>query len=503
MTHPLICMTLTGRTIADDISLVKKYSSKIDLVELRVDYLSEEEQLYVRRFPSLVRHPCILTIRRDVDGGLFTGGEFSRTNLFGRALAFADPDRAKNFAYVDFEDDFHIPSIQDAAMAFGVRIIRSFHSMTEPVYNLRARCDSMRKTGYEIPKIAFMPKSISDVANLFREAAGITEYDHILCAMGPEGFPSRVLAGMTNSYLTYVSPAETASNTRAIGHLDPDSINDIYHIRSIDGSTSLFGITGWPLVKTASPELHNDGYRKFGMNSVYIPVRSPVVSEALSFAEELNMKGLSVTVPHKESVMYYLYDQSQEVVQIGACNTIVRRNDKWIGYNTDAYGFRRALEEFTEGIKLRRKKVAVIGAGGAAKAVAFTLRQLGARVCIFNRTELHARQLAEKYGFDYAPLDPSSVEKLDEYSSLMIQTTPIGMNCDGPSNERNDPVYFYNFRGNEMLFDLIYVPSETPVMRRASQAGCRVCNGMGMLLYQGYMQFKLFTGSDYESVKSE
>ena len=158
MPQPFICMTLTGRTLEENVAIVKKYEKLIDIVELRVDYLSEDEQLYARRFPSLINHPCILTIRRDVDGGLFTGGEFARTSLFGRALAFADQDRAKNFAYVDFEDDFHIPSIQDAALAFGVKIIRSYHNMTEPVYNLRAKCDSMRKTGYEIPKIAFMAK---------------------------------------------------------------------------------------------------------------------------------------------------------------------------------------------------------------------------------------------------------------------------------------------------------------------------------------------------------
>ena len=283
MTQPLICMTLTGNTLEENRQLVEKYSKLIDLVELRVDYLQEEEQLYVRRFPSMIHKPCILTIRRDVDGGLFNGGEFSRTCLFSRALAFADQDRAKNFAYVDFEDDFHIPSIQDAAMAFGVKIIRSIHNINEPIYNLKARCDEMRKTGYEIPKIAFKPRKLSDVSNLFREGEQITQYDHIFCALGAEGLPARILASYSNSYLTYVSPAELLDNTQSLGHIDPETLTSLYSFKSISESTKLFGITGWPLIKTSSPEIHNSGYKKLGYDAVYLPIRSPLVSEALTF----------------------------------------------------------------------------------------------------------------------------------------------------------------------------------------------------------------------------
>ena len=498
MNQPLVCMTLTGKTLDENLKLVKKYEKYIDIVELRVDHLDEDEQLYARRFPAMIYQPCILTIRRDIDGGLFTGGEFARTNLYARALAFANPDKSKNFAFVDFEDDFHIPSIQDAAMAFGVKIIRSYHNMKDPVTNIRERCDIMRKTGYEIPKIAFMPHSLSDVLNLIKEGERMTQYEHILCAMGPLGFPSRILASYTNSFLTYVSPQEVLENTKAIGHIDPVTINDVYHFHSINQDTSLYGITGWPLLKTSSPEIHNKGYAAKGMNAVYIPYRSPLIADTLSFCEGIGVKGLSVTIPHKESVLYYLHEQSPEVVQIGACNTIVRKNNKWLGYNTDAPGFRRALEEFLGPVKIKHKKVAVIGAGGAAKAIVYVLKQMGARVCIFNRTVETAAQLADKYGFNYCQLDAHCAAKLDEYSTLIVQTTSVGMNSEGPASVENDPIYFYDFRGNELLFDIVYEPAITPVMKRASIAGCRVCNGYKMLEYQGYEQFKLFTGQEYE-----
>ena len=497
MAIPLVCMTLTGKTLEEDAKIVQKYEKFCDVVELRADYLNEDELLQVRHFPSLISKPCILTIRRDTDGGRWTGSDFSRTNIFGRALSFANQDKRRNFAYVDFEEDYHIPSIQDAAMAFGVRIIRSCHNMTEPVSNLRKHCDEMRKTGYEIPKIAFMPKSLSDVVNLFHEGQKMTTYDHILCAMGAEGFPSRILAALSNSFLTYTSPEETSSNTSAIGHIDPVTLHELYNFKSISKETNLFGITGWPLAKTSSPQIHNLGYHHHNMNSVYIPVRSQLISEALNFAEQLDMKGLSVTIPFKEAVLYYLHEQSPEVMQIGACNTIVRKNYKWIGYNTDCTGFERALLEFIGNVKTKKMKVAIIGAGGAAKAIAYTVKKLGMRACIFNRTLEHAQKMAERFDFEYASIDNYDLRVLDEYSQLIIQTTSVGMNSDLSSSKENDPLYYYKFRGDEMLFDIIYTPATTPVMRRAAAAGCKVCNGYKMLEYQAYEQFKLFTGEDY------
>ena len=503
MTKPMICLTLTGKTLEEDEELVKKYSKKVDIVELRVDYLEEDEQLYVRRFPSLIQQPCILTIRRDIDGGKYTGSEFSRTNLFARALAYAHQDRTRNFAYVDFEEDFVIPSIQDAALAFNVRIIRSLHNMTGPVYNLKERCESMRKTGYEIPKIAFRANSLDDVTNMFREGERLTQYDHIFVAMGELGTPSRILSAKSNSYLTYVSPDETMANVSDIGHMTPTIINDLYRFHSINEETKIYGITGWPLVKTSSPEIHNQGYIGHDMDAVYIPARTPQISEALTLSEHVGIQGLSVTVPHKESVMYYLSEVSPEASQIGAVNTIVKKDHGWIGYNTDAYGFRRALEEFLLVKKLKRTKVAIIGAGGAAKAIAYVIKQMGGKACIFNRTLTSAKSLADKYDFDYCELNLSCTEKLEAYSNLIIQTTSVGMNSEEDSNESNDPIYFYKFRGNEIVFDIIYTPLTTPLMKRAFQAGCRTCNGLKMLQYQGYEQFKLFTGEDYENVKSE
>lgn len=122
---------------------------------------------------------------------------------------------------------------------------------------------------------------------------------------------------------------------------------------------------------------------------------------------------------------------------------------------------------------------------------------MGGKACVFNRTLSSAKALAEKYGFEYSDLSPQCIDKLNSYSGLIIQTTSVGMNSDGISRPETDPIHFYNFKGNEIVYDIIYTPAVTPVMKRAAQAGCKTCNGLKMLQYQGYMQFKIFTGEDY------
>jgi len=503
MNFPLVCLTLSGKTIAEDIKLANRYRSSVDILELRADFLDEDELLDIRRFPQMVQLPTILTIRRGIDGGKYRGGEAARTMLFARALAFASQDSRKNFAYVDFEDDFHIPSLQDAALAFGTHIIRSLHSMDAPVKNLAARFDSMRKTGYEIPKIACMPRSLSDVTQIFRECASLKEFDHIICAMGLLGLPSRILSRKLHSYLTFVSPEEAENGMKEIGHLDPLTMARVYRFHDIDDDTKIYGITGYPLRQTRSPELHNAGYSNRNINAVYIPVSSPDIRQSLEFADQIGLDGYSVTVPYKEAVLSELAAFSPTVAETGACNTIVREQNGWKGYNTDTSGFEKALQEFMGEKTLKHCRISIIGAGGAARAVAYAVKHLGGQACVFNRTVSRAKVVAEKYGFRYAPLGSESSSLLEKYSDLIVQTTSKGMGDTHPADETNDPIWFYEFSGSEKLFDIVYEPDVTPVMARASAAGCRVSNGLPMLKYQGYEQFKLFTGVDYEKSDAE
>lgn len=497
-----ICLCLAGKTLKEDLELLDKYRNYIDIAELRVDQLVNDERLYVRRFPELAGVPCILTIRRRIDGGAYYEGEGTRTTLFARALAFADQDTRKNFAYVDLETDFLVPSLQEAALAFGTKIIRSYHNMNGMETNIADKMQKMRITGHEIPKIACMPHSLSDVTKFFQEAKKIDDYEHILCAMGDFGLPTRILSSHINSFLTYTSPTETMDKVKSIGHIDPISLIEDYNFRMIDKSTNLYGITGYPLAITDSPKIHNKGYRDHGMNATYIPFRAKKIEEALEFAEEMNIKGFSVTIPHKEAVLPDLQEVSAEVGDIGACNTAVKYGNTWQGYNTDAFGLQKAICDFLGEKNLARKKVSIIGAGGAARAAAYVVKLLRGKCCIFNRTVSKAKSLAEHFGFKYAVLGEESVGLIENYSDLIIQTTSIGMGVPegtiSDDEKQVDPIPFYNFHGNEALYDIIYNPKETPIMLRAKAAGCRVENGYSMLINQAKGQFSLFTGVEYE-----
>lgn len=492
MSKPLVCLCLTAKTMAEDLELIEKYRKYIDVAELRVDFLDEDERLNVREFPAKAKIPCILTIRRTVDGGEYSEGEASRTTLFARALAFADEDSSKNFAYVDFEEDFHVASLQDAALAYGTKIIRSFHDMKNPVKNIAEKIKSMRISRFEIPKIAFMPHSLADVTELYREMQNFNDSDQIVCAMGPLGLPTRILAAKFNSYLSYTSPTELLGNLLEIGHTDPKTLCELYHFCEIDKETRLYGITGWPLKVTSSPLLHNTNFKANNMNAVYIPFKSESAGDAFEFAKTLGIKGFSVTIPHKEAIIKNLDETDKKVDEIGACNTVINRDGKYFGYNSDCTGFEKALLEFSGLKNLKHKKVAIIGAGGAAKAVAYAVREMGGKACVFNRTVSKARALAEKYGFDFSSLDLDGLSKLKKYNDIIIQTTSKGMSSTSVPSEENDPIWFYDFKGNELVYDIVYEPEVTPVMARAEKAGCRVHNGFTMLKYQGEEQFRLF-----------
>lgn len=503
MAKPLVCLTLSGKSLWENVETLEKYAYYVDLAELRVDCLSEEDQFYVRKFPAMVNVPCILTIRRDRDGGKWTSSDFSRTSLFARALAYADKNTSKNFAFVDFEDDFYVSGLHDVALAFGIRIIRSTHNFDGPITDIREKCEKMMRTTYEIPKIAFMPKTLSDVTRLFHEAKSFDDFEHIICAMGPMGLPTRILADRLHSYLTYTSPENIDPSLKNLGHIDPITLNDLYNFSKINSATKICAVTGYPLKTSSSPLIHNTGYKYHGMNRVFIPLPSTSAKESIDFANEVGIVGMAVTIPYKADIIKQINVIDSDVQQIGACNTIIKQGNSWVGKNTDAYGFTRALKEFLGCEKLSRKKVAVIGAGGAAHAVAFALKQLGAKVCIFNRTEETAQKLAEKYGFKAALLSPKTVHLLRRYSDVIIQTTNVGMNAEGEPSKENNPIWFYDFKGNEKVMDIIYSPETTPLMKVALDAGCKVQNGFSMLKYQGYEQFLYWTGVEYEGTVSK
>jgi 3-dehydroquinate dehydratase/shikimate dehydrogenase len=222
------------------------------------------------------------------------------------------------------------------------------------------------------------------------------------------------------------------------------------------------------------------------------------------FANEIGLAGFSVTVPYKEKVLVFASESSERVKKIGASNTFVRRSfvdgrQGWSAHNTDAPAFSESLlrlifgEERAAASKLKRlkrMKVMIIGAGGAAKAIAGEIHALGAKAIVLNRTQAAAKRLAQKYGFKWGGLGERDLKAARHYSDIIIQTSPVGM-TDGVSG---NPFPLYEFSGGEIVFDIIYKPEETPFLKRARDAGCVTMNGKDMLLRQAALQHKIFFG---------
>ena len=487
-----ICLCLTAKTISRDLEIVNKYRKFADIVELRVDCLDPDERLLIRRFPEMAGLPVIMTIRRDIDGGHFIGGESARVKLLARGLAYANADSRFNFAYVDIEEDFDVPSLEEAARTFGTRIIRSFHNINGVIDDIPAKIKSMQRSGDEIVKVALAAKSTSDVLRIFKSSKIFAKQDKILICLGHYGVYSRILAERFGSFLTYTSALSENEVAGAPGQLDVQELAELYRFRKISNKTKIFGIAGYPLKASVSPWFFNTVFGIDNTDAVYVPFPTDSIPYFLELAKELKVQGLSITVPYKEEVLSTLMDYSTGVQSIGACNTMSRSQDGWYGENTDATGFSDSLLNFLGRKNLKRQKITIIGAGGVARAVAAEVYRLGGKALILNRTVHKARNLASLYEFRWGGLDNQGIEIMSKYSDIIIQTTSIGME----GYDTADPLQLYTFTGKEAVMDLIYMPAETPFLKRAAAAGCRTINGFDMVIRQACLQYASFTGKE-------
>ena len=497
---PLVCLCLTGKTIAEDLAALDRYRGRVDIAELRADLLDPSESAAVRSFPEKAGLPCILTIRRKADGGAFAEGEGVRLVAMAKALVYARPDAGANFAYVDLESDFRVPAVEEACRTYGTRIIRSRHRLAALPADLDAAWAEVSAEPGEIPKLVVMPSGADQLARLFSWSRALPAAERILVAAGDFGMPSRILSERLGSSVAYASPLGIGMPGAAPGQLDPANLEEVFRIREIGRDTAVYGLGGGrSVIGSRSPSLHNRAFRAAGIDAVYLPLPSAEVGGFMSLLEATGARGAAVTVPHKEAVLPYLSSRSPEVEDIGACNTIVHGIEGWAGYNTDAIGFERSLLEFLGRSDLHGLRATLLGAGGSAKAVAHVLARLGAAVLVLNRNAAKAKALARRYAFAWGSNDERSTEVISDHADLIVQATPVGME----GGLGGDPLDWYDFSGREAVFDLIYRPERTAFLERAAAAGCPVCNGWSMLRYQAAAQFKLWTGREPPSAYFE
>jgi 3-dehydroquinate dehydratase/shikimate dehydrogenase len=486
------CLCLTAKTIDRNLEILNKYRKFADIAELRVDCLDPDERLSIRRFPELAGIPVILTIRRDIDGGQFSGGEGARVKLLARGLAFANADTRLNFAYVDIEDDLKVPSLEEAARTFGTRIIRSYHDLEGETVDISAKIKSMQRTGDEIVKMAVAVKTTSDVLRIYRASRNCAVKNKIVICMGHLGIYSRILAEKFGSMITYSTALSENEAAGAAGQLDVRDLAEIYRIRKVSKKTRIYGVTGFPLKATISPWFFNSIFAMENIDAVYCPFPTDSIGSLLKLARELDVQGLSVTVPYKEEVLPELIKYSKSVLNVRACNTVFPVDGEWFGNNTDITGFSDSLLTFINKKNLKRQKITIVGAGGAARAVAAEVYRLGGKALILNRTANKAKSLALLYNFRWEVLDDRGIELISKFSDIIIQTTSVGME----GHEIADPLEMYSFTGKEAVMDLIYMPEKTLFLKRAEDAGCKILNGYDMVIRQACLQYQIFTGKE-------
>jgi 3-dehydroquinate dehydratase/shikimate dehydrogenase len=488
----MIFLILSGETLNENLARLERYKKHIDGAELRADFLANPgAQDWAAFFRAAGGLPLILTLRRPEDGGRFRETEVRRREIF---LSLIEQGA---FRYIDLEETADFPDVEEAARAKGMRIIRSFHDFTGVPEDLGSRLRALVRNPGDIPKVAVMPKSCRELEIIIDAFAGLRDTQKILLGMGEFGFPVRVLAPRLGSFLTFASPE---GDLLAPGLIDPETLDTVYRYHRQGPRTRLFGIIGNPILHSRSPHIHNAGYAKLGLDAVYAPFHADSVEAFLPIMRKLDIKGVSVTVPFKEEAAAFCAYMEEAVRATGACNTILAREDGLYGYNTDAEGFlaplRTAVPSGLSGLR-----ATVIGAGGAARSAVYALAKEGALVLVLNRTPERAQRLVLDIRGELA-LPPDRLRWAgdeadtgpEEYPGLIVNATTMGMH---PWQDL-DPFALRVFRGNEIVYDIVYSPKETVFLKRAAAAGCKIIYGEQMLRAQARRQFYLFTGKELE-----
>ena len=449
-----------------------------DVIELRLDCLDTTPQNISELLKDLGR-PVILTFRPSEEGGYRNLSREERETFWRTA------PRGESIWW-DVEGDL----VQHLSPDWS-RVIASHHDFSGVPSDLQQIYERLAKTPAHVLKISVQAYDIVDCLPIFQllDRARREGRKLIAIAMGNAGIATRILGPSRGAFLTYGALADESAT--APGQVNAPKLRTLYHIDQIDNGTTICGLIGLPVMHSVSPHFHNAAFAAEGINGVYLPFE---VKDVDSFFKRMvdprtrelnwNLRGLSVTAPHKQSVMQHLDWIEPNAKEIGAVNTVVIETDRLLGYNTDVAGL---IEPLLQRLgSLADRQVAIIGAGGAARAAIWALQQQKARVTLFARNVAKAQELAELFNISCKSLSSAKFAGYD----LVINATPLG------SGEHIDesPATVGQLIGARCIYDLIYNPSETKLLREAREVGCETLGGMEMLVAQAKLQFELWTG---------
>lgn len=510
----MICLVLSGPRIADNRNALARNRSYIHMAELRVDFLLDNHTLEeIATFAKDVDIPLILTCRTVVDGGAFKGTHKEQIAILKELL------ESGAFSYIDLEEAIDSSLFKPEAKRLGVEIIISRHDFSGIPLGLLSWMNSVVEQG-AIPKAAVTPQSTKELGELLTIGESL-EGAAILLGMGAYGFPSRILYKRFRSILSFTSPQ---GKEVAPGHTTPAYLHACRAEEMGESPESakvaIFAIVGDPVLHSKSPELHNSWFAQRGVAAGYIHFPIDNITHGVALLRRLGVRGVSITMPHKEGVLPLLTTVSSEVREIGSCNTMIlspvsgpvtgelvhssanepakpcnqsghSSSTKLIGYNTDYLGVQNPFVE--RNLQVVGKDTYILGAGGAARSAAVALHNLGAKITFVNRTRSRAEALVGDLGFgtvaDQVPCGDSVAREHSPRVDIIVQATSLGM--DGQGN----PLPNYPWREGMVLFETIYSPERTPIVVEAEQCGVSIILGMEMLRAQGVEQNRIFSNS--------
>ena len=490
-----ICVPVCVRRANELADFVRRAQEVADVVELRIDYVEPVEVDAALKASAALHNatspPFILTFRPAEQGGGRPIAAAERIEFWLRTNEFSLPGSFPDFADVELEllerDDIRQQLSSE-------RLICSHHDFAGVPGDLENIYIRMVATNASIFKIVVQAHDAADCISVFNlmELAQREGRELIAIAMGQAGVMTRVLGPSRGSFLGYGSLDEDSAT--APGQLTARELREVYRIGSIDQETEIMGVIGRPVAHSLSPRIHNAAFAQSNINAVFIPFEVHDLDAFMrrmvrksSREIEWKLRGLAVTAPHKTAVMKHLHWIEPAAKEIGAVNTIVLQDGELHGYNTDAAGFIGPLKSRIASLKGIR--CAVIGAGGAARAVVWALRQERAIVTLFCRDPEKAKPIGDQFEVSCTSLRDAAFFEFD----MVVNATPLGTLGE---SETETPVTAEQLRGMRLAYDLVYNPLETQFLREARQAGCETVGGLEMLIGQAVEQFRLCTGKE-------
>jgi len=459
-----LCLTLAEDRLDQIIEKIRRYDGACPLIEVRIDHLEIPQ---VPRLPDARRSQYIATCRPVREGGRYQGTESDRLELLNQAAR-------SGFDWIDLEHD-----VQPVSFPPGVRVVRSYHDFQGFPSDWAALIQKIDSLPGDITKIAAAVENTGQLVEVLRQFERRAARKRILIGMNGFGQPSRLLGHFLGNAWTYVT--EEADRQIAPGQCSLDEARSSFRLDFTGPKPTFYGVLGNPLAHSMSPPLHNRLFSHYGLENVYLPFRLTSVEPWLDYVatSPVVFGGFSVTLPFKTDVVKFTVGEGE---RDRALNTLVREGQGWRGLNTDYAGFMKPLA----GVDLRGCQALVLGTGGVTHTVIRALQAKGARVTVVARDAAKAAALAGRYGCGHALFSDLPLR-----AHLCVNCTPVGQY---PAIEASplskDQLAF------EMVYDLIYRPERTALIRMAEDKGLKTITGMEMFVEQAALQFHAWTGID-------